>query len=185
MKKCVALLLALVLVGIAACGSRNLNKEPPVIRATHVDLQRYMGPWFIVGAIGLSLEKGAHNAVETYTLNPDGSIAAVFQFRKNSFDGELVTKVTKAVVQPGSGNAEWRIRIFGPLKYQYLISHLEPDYSAAILARDKRDYVWILARDPKMKPPQYDAYVQKIEDLGYDLSKFSSYPHDGRQPEEL
>ena len=185
MKKTVALLLTIILMGTTACGSFSLSQEPPMIRVKNVDLQRYMGPWFIVGAIGLSLEKGAHNAVETYTLNPDGSIATVFQFRKDSFDGELVTKVTKAAVQEGSGNAEWRIRIFGPLKYQYLISHLEPDYSVAILARDKRDYVWILARDPALSQPRYDAYVEKIEDLGYDISKFSRYPHNGRHPEEF
>lgn len=179
-------LLALGLVGTAlgACATRNTNKQATVPIVQNVDLQRYMGPWFVVGAIGLGLEKGAHNAVETYTLNPDGSIATVFQFRKDRFDGEVETKVTKAWVEKGTGNAEWRVRTIWPLKHQYLISHLEPDYSAAIIARERRDYVWILARDPKMNEPQFTAYVKKIQAMGYDMSKFSRYPHNGLMPDQ-
>lgn len=165
--------------------SSAANKDTPLPVAQSVDLQRYMGPWFIVGAIGLGLEKGAHNAVETYTLSPDGTIDTVFQFRKDSFQGELETKNTRAWVEEGTGNAEWRIRTIWPLKQQYLISHLEPDYSAAIVAREKRDYVWILARNPKMSQEQFDAYRKKIEAMGYDMSKFSRYPHDGRMPDQM
>lgn len=154
----------------------------PVV--AQVDLQRYMGPWFIVGAIGLGLEKGAHNAVETYTLNPDGTIATVFQYRKDAFDGELETKVTRAWVMPGSDNAEWKVRTFWPLKQQYLIAHLEPDYSAAIVARERRDYVWILAREGRMDERRYQAYLKKIEAMGYDMAKFERYPQDGRLPDQ-
>lgn len=176
------LLLALVSVALSACASRGANKDAPVPVAKNVDLQRYMGPWFIVGAIGLGLEEGAHNAVETYTLNPDGTIGTVFEFRKDGFEGELETKVTKAWVEEGTGNAEWKIRTIWPLKQQYLISYLEPDYSAAIVARESRDYVWILARDPNMGATQFDAYLHRIKAMGYDMAKFSRYPHNGQMP---
>ncbi len=180
--------LVAVLIGIiastAACMSQNVKPAAAVPVEPNVELSRYMGPWFIVGAIGLGLEKGAHDAVETYTMNPDGTIATVFQYRQDSFDGELKTKVTQAWVQPGTDNAEWKVRTFWPLKQQYLISHLEPDYSAAIVAREKRDYVWILARSPKMSERQYQSYLAKIEAMGYDMSKFERYPHNGLMPNQ-
>nr|WP_293247904.1 lipocalin family protein [Panacagrimonas sp.] len=169
--------------GLGGCMSKAVNESASVPVVPRVELQRYMGPWFIVGAIGLGLEKGAHNAVETYTLNPDGTIATVFQYRKDAFDGELETKVTRAWVVDGD-NAQWKVRTFWPLKQQYLIAHLEPDYSAAIVARERRDYVWILSRDARIDEGRYQAYLRRIEAMGYDMSKFSRYPQDGRFPDQ-
>ena len=40
-----------------------------------VDIDRFMGPWYVIANIPTFLEKGAHNAVETYSLNDDGTIA--------------------------------------------------------------------------------------------------------------
>lgn len=176
-------ILGLVGTALPGCASRGSQKGNPLPVAQNVDLQRYMGAWFIVGAIGLGLEAGAHNAVETYTLAPDGSVATVFQFRKDSFKGDLETKVTRAWVEAETGNAEWRVRTIWPLRHQYVISFLEPDYSSAIVARDARDYVWILSRDPKMSAPKFDEYRLRIEAMGYDMSEFTRYPQDGNAPD--
>lgn len=176
------LLPILMMVAITACATRSGDTSTPLPVVPNVDLQRYMGSWFIVGAIGLGLEDGAHNAVESYALDPDGTIATVFQFRKDRFDGKAETKVTRAWVEPGTGNAEWRVRTFWPLRQQYVISHLEPDYSAAIVARDARDYVWILSRDPRISEQRYQAYLSRIAAMGYGMSQFSRYPHNGERP---
>lgn len=176
------LLSIMMMASVAACANRIGDTSAPVPVVPNVDLQRYMGAWYIVGAIGLALEDGAHNAIESYALNPDGTIATVFQFRKGSFDGEVQTKVTRAWVEPGTGNAEWRVRTIWPLRQQYVISHLEPDYSAAIVARDARDYVWILSRDPEISEQRYQAYRSRIAAMGYDMSKFSRYPQNGDRP---
>lgn len=176
-------MLVAVLLLLGACATRDSGSTAmPVPVVPTVDLQRYMGTWFVVGAIGLALEDGAHNAVESYALNPDGTIATVFQFRQDSFDGEAETKVTTAWVESGTGNAEWRVRTLWPLKQQYLISYLEPDYSAAIVAREARDHVWILSRTPEIDEQRYQTYLARIEAMGYDMSEFSRYPHNGERP---
>lgn len=182
----VAAALAASAVGSTVFGCSFLSTKgtaAPIPLARNVDLDRYMGPWFTAGAIGLSLENGAHNAVETYTRNPDGSIATVFQFRKDRFDGFLETKPTIAWVVSGTNNAEWRVQTIWPLKEQYLISHLEPDYSAVIVARESRDYVWILSREPKMANDRYERYREMIAAMGYDMSQFQRYPQNGSTPE--
>lgn len=178
----IAVMVGLV-VGLGACASRNVDRSATVPVVQNVDLERYMGPWFVIGAIGLGVEKGAHNAMETYTLQPDGTIATVFRFRADAFDGPLETKVTKAWVDPGTNNAKWRVRTIWPLRQQYLISHLELDYSAVIIARETRDYVWILARNPNMSDAQYAGYLQRIAAMGYDMSRFSRYPQNGSTPD--
>lgn len=181
-----ALTLALIaMLALAGAGLVVAAEKPraPVPRVPKVDLSRYMGDWFVLGAIGLGLEKGAHNAVETYRLNDDGSIRTIFAFAEDAFDGPLDIKRTTAWVKDTTSNAEWRVRTVWPLRQQYVISHLEPDYSAAIIARDKRDHVWILSRTPRLDGAQIDAYRARIAAMGYDLSKFTLYPQDGRLPQ--
>jgi apolipoprotein D and lipocalin family protein len=58
---------------------------------SYVDLERFMGDWYVVANIPTFLEKGAHNALEYYTLNSDGTIAATFRFNKDGFDGPVKT----------------------------------------------------------------------------------------------
>ena len=161
----------------------HAETQAPVPRVQQVDLQRYAGPWFIIGSIPLSLEKGAHNPVETYTPQSDGTIKTVFQFREEAFDGDLETKNTEATVVPGTNNAEWEVKLFWVIKGQYVISHLEPDYSAAIIARDKRDHVWILSRTPTLDDSRMTAYRDRITKMGYDISKFEVFPQNGRMPQ--
>ena len=38
---------------------------------SYVDLDRFMGDWYVIANIPTFLEKGAHNAVERYDLNDD------------------------------------------------------------------------------------------------------------------
>lgn len=171
--------LAIVLT-IAACSS-----APDKAAVTHdqtVNLDRYMGPWYILASIPLALEKGAHNPVESYTRNPDGSIAAVFQFRDKSFDGTQKTHVTNATVNENSGNAVWKIQVWWPLRSEYRIAYVEPDYSYAIIGRSKRDHVWLIGRKPRLSDAAYSRYSAMIKAMGYDLKKFSRTQQNGEFP---
>ncbi len=173
---------ALVLAGLFAAGCASVADKPPVGTARSVDLERYMGPWYILASIPLSFEEGAHNPVESYTRNPDGSIATVFQFRRDAFDGELVTHVTNAVVVEGTGDAVWRIRLLWPFRTEYRIGYVEPDYSYAIITRSKRDHVWLIGRKPIVGEADYSRYRKMIGAMGYDLSKFNKTAQNGEFP---
>jgi apolipoprotein D and lipocalin family protein len=71
-------------VALSACAGTG----PEMKTVDYVDIDRFMGPWYVIANIPTFLEKGAHNAVETYSLNDDGTIGTTFTFRKNSFDGK-------------------------------------------------------------------------------------------------
>ena len=77
-------LLPLLGLLLAGCGAQ----QPELKTVDYVDLDRFMGDWYVIANIPTFLEKGAHNAVETYEMNDDGSIATTFVFRDGSFDGE-------------------------------------------------------------------------------------------------
>ena len=45
---------------------RLLLRRPPIPVVAHVDLERFMGDWYVIANIPTFVEKGAHNAVESY-----------------------------------------------------------------------------------------------------------------------
>ena len=50
---------------LSACSS-----SPAIPVAERVDLERFMGDWYVIANIPTSMEKGAHNAVESYRRTP-------------------------------------------------------------------------------------------------------------------
>ncbi|MCU0934385.1 MAG: lipocalin family protein, partial [Thiobacillaceae bacterium] len=58
-------LLATAALFLAGCQSAP---RPPIALAGPVDLPRFMGDWYVIANIPTFLEKGAHNAVESYRL---------------------------------------------------------------------------------------------------------------------
>lgn len=69
---------------LLACSS-----VPTVKTVENVDIQRFIGKWYVIANIPTFVERGAHNAVESYKLNEDGSIDTTFTFNKDSFDGPV------------------------------------------------------------------------------------------------
>ncbi len=157
---------------VAGCGSRPPELEP----VDHVDLERFMGDWYVIANIPTFLEKGAHNAVETYTLNEDGTVATRFTYRDGAFDGKEKEYNPKGFVKDDGSNALWGMRFIWPIKADYRIVYLTPDYSQTIIGRNKRDFVWVMARTPSIPEADYAAIVERIDSMGYDVTKLSKVP---------
>jgi len=165
----------LTLSGIAlvsACQAAN----PPLETVDYVDLERFMGDWYVIANIPTFVEKGAHNAVENYRLDDDGTIATTFTFRKDSFDGKEKTYKPRGFVRDTETNAEWGMQFVWPIKGDYRIIYLSEDYSTTIIGRNKRDYVWLMSRDHEMPDAEYQRAVQFIADAGYDISELQRVP---------
>jgi len=166
----VAALSALLL---AACST---TPSTPMPRAASVDLQRFMGDWYVIASIPTFIERGAHNAVESYVLAPDGTIQTTFTFRKGAFDGPQKRHTPLGFVRPGTGNAIWGMQFIWPIKAEYVIAYVDEGYRETIIARSARDYVWIMARTPTLSAPDYAALVERVRALGYDISKLQVVP---------
>jgi apolipoprotein D and lipocalin family protein len=63
-----------------------------------------------------------------------------------------------------------------PFKSEYIIAYLDKDYTRTIIARNARDYVWIMARTPFINDSQYQELTKSVADLGYDVSKLRKVP---------
>jgi len=167
-----SLLVLFTALFIAGCASKGEEMKT----VDEVDLVRFMGPWYVIANIPTFLEKDAYNAVETYTLNDDGTIATNFKFRKGSFDGKAKEYNPKGFVLDTESNARWGMRFVWPIKADYRIVYLDDDYTQTVVGRQDRDYVWIMARTPSIPDQDYDRLIGLVESLGYDISKIQRVP---------
>jgi len=156
---------------LSACSS-----APSLPVVERVDLERFMGDWYVIANIPTSAEEGAHNAVESYRLDDDGTIATTFTFRDGSFDGPERVMRPRGFVRDRNSNAVWGMQFFWPIKAEYLIAHVDADYTETIIARSRRDYVWIMARTPQIPEADYERLRRKVADLGYDTAQLQKVP---------
>ena len=154
----------------------NPSKGPEMKTVDYVDLDRFMGDWYVIANIPTFLEKGAHNAVESYAMNDDGTIATTFVFRDGGFDGEKKTYTPKGFVRDDGTNAHWGMRFIWPIKADYRIVYLDDDYTQTVIARQKRDFIWIMARTPEISEEDYDEIIAFAASIGYDVSKIQRVP---------
>ena len=135
-----------------------------------VDIEKFMGDWYVLANIPTYPERGAQNPIEKYALNPNGTIETRFVY-DDPKSGKRKTLEATAFVQQGTGNAIWGMQFIWPIKADYRIVYLDEDYGATIVGRNKRDYLWIMAREPSMPHGRLEALIEIAVDLGYDRSK--------------
>ena len=147
----------------------------PLKPVERVDLERFMGDWYVIANIPTWIEEGAHNAVESYRVDDDGTIATTFTFKDGSFDGKLKTYNPRGFVSEDS-NAVWGMQFVWPIKADYRIIYLDEDYSVTVIGRNKRDYVWIMAREPVIPENEYTAILDMLKSVGYEADKVQRVP---------
>lgn len=162
----------LVAAGLAACAT-----HPPTIPpVASVDLPRFMGDWYVIAHIPSRPEREAYDAIESYRLGEDGRIRTTFRYRKGGFDAPLETMEPVGTVVPGTHDAVWGMQFVWPIKAEYVIVDLAPDYSRTIIGRSKRDYVWLMARTPSLPEAELESAIARIGALGYDTTKLRMVP---------
>ena len=175
-------LLTIALLMVTGCSA----SLPPLKTVDNVDIKRFMGPWYVIACIPTFIETDAYNGVETYTLNPDGTIDTVFTFNKGGFDGPPKRYYPRGFIVDTVNNSTWGMQFIWPIKSEFLITHLNEEYSQTVIGRNKRDYVWIMARTPKIPEADYLRLVKELEGQGYDISKLRKvpqrWPNDEKRP---
>ncbi|MFC1665890.1 lipocalin family protein [Pseudomonadota bacterium] len=148
----------------------------PIPTVEYLDLKSFMGPWYVIANIPTYFEKEAFNAVETYELNEDGTVATTFTFNKGSYNGDKKQYNPKGYVKDKKTNALWDMQFIWPFKSEYRVIYLDDTYSTTIIGRNKRDYVWIMSRSSKIDKDKLDSLVKFVADKGYDINKIQKVP---------
>ncbi len=138
----------------------------PIETVDYVDLNRFMGDWYVIANIPTFIEKDAYNAVESYRLDKDGTVATTFRFNKGSLDGPLKEYHPRGFVRDTQSNAVWGMQFIWPFKAEYRIIYLTDDYSVTVIGRTKRDYVWIMSRKPAIPADEYTRIINFLKAAG-------------------
>ncbi len=156
-------------------------QHQPIRTEAQVDLERFMGDWYVIANIPTWLEEGAHNAVESYRLEEDGRVATRFRFRDGAFDGPEKIYNPVGFVQDDS-NAVWGMQFVWPIRAEYRVVYVDPEYQRTIIGRSARDYVWVMARSPELEPAEYADLQRIVAEVGYDPARLRPVPQ--RWPED-
>jgi len=172
MRSAIIWIAAMVIIALPGCSTRTAIETVDA-----VDLKRFMGDWYVIASIPTMFEKEVYNGVESYRLAEDGTIYTTFTFNKGAFDGPVKTYRPRAFVEDSNSKAVWGMQFVWPFKAEYRIIYLDKEYATTVVGRTKRDYVWIMAREPAIDAADYNRILQFIADQGYDISKIKKVPH--------
>jgi apolipoprotein D and lipocalin family protein len=165
---------ALVGTAIGLAGCTTLLKRHPVGNravpepAKAVELQRYLGRWYEIARYEQSFQKGCEGVTADYSLRSDGSIAVVNRCRKP--DGKITEARGRAKIVEPRSSAKLKVSFFGPFYGNYWVLDHADDYSWSIVGEPSGRYLWILAREPTPPKGKVQALVQRVRDMGYDVS---------------
>ncbi len=159
-----------VLIGLLTSCTKE-HKTVPM-----VDLDRFMGSWYVIAILPNMIEKNAVNGIESYSMNKDGTIAITYKFRKGSPTGKEKTLTPKGKIYNHSTKAEWRVQIFKPFWYPYLVIDLADDYRYTVIGVPNKKYVWIMSRTPTISEPDYQVILTNLQKEGYKTEKLVKMP---------
>jgi apolipoprotein D and lipocalin family protein len=177
-----SLLRSLILASVAAGAGCSSTGVTPIRTADRVDLDRFMGDWYVIASIPTFLERDEWNAVESYRLLEDGRIATTFSFNAGGPCGERKTYHPTGFVRDRASNAVWGMRFIWPVKADFRIVYVDPDYRYTIIGRNKRDYAWIMARAAQIPPAAMEHLVTIVAAQGYDTAKLRTVPQQWGDP---
>lgn len=176
-----------VIYAISICliitGCASAMKPIPLVK--QVELKQFMGDWYVIAAIPTAIEKEVYNGIENYQSNVDGTIATTFTFYKGGFDGKFKKYEPKGFVVKDTGNALWGMQFIWPIKAEFRIVYLDAQYQRTIIARNARDYVWIMARTPQISDAEYKELTDLVQSYGYDMTKLRKVPQKWPAPASI
>ena len=175
-----ALLLA-ALVTLVSCASPmpdfgDEDEAPPLKAVGWLDVDRYMGRWYIIANIPYFAERGNLAPYVEYSRRPDGLIDDHYTAR-DSFEEPPWTKEGMIEITNPISQSEGRITFLPPLWQDYAVLFVDKEYRFTMIGHPTRDYCWLFAREPRMDDDMYDALLAIAAANGFDTSRIQRIPH--------
>jgi apolipoprotein D and lipocalin family protein len=169
----------LLFMGLFSIFSCSTNQHPKLDVVGAFELQRYLGTWYEIAKLPNRFEKGLICVQAHYSLRADGKITVRNQGTEIQ-DGKPTNKIKdiegKAWIPDPKEPAKLKVSFFWPFAGDYWVIALSPDYSVALVGDPSREYLWFLARSPKIDESIYQSFLQKAKDAGFDVQKIEKMP---------
>jgi len=158
------------------CGCMTTPKQAPLRTVNHVDLNRFMGEWYVIGTIPWIVEKNNVGTIDIYKMRPDGRIDITYSFHKKDLSAKRQAMHAIGSVLDTKTNARWGVQFIWPFKAPYLVIDLAADYSTTTIGYPSRDLIWIMARTPTLPASSYQTLLQKAAAQGYETNRIVKVP---------
>lgn len=165
------------LPALAAAEPQTPAAQQPLRAIASLDLPRYMGTWHEIARYpNWFQEKCTGETFAEYSLREDGKVRVVNRCRLA--DGELSEAIGTArqLGKPDSPRLEVRFApawlSFLPFVWgDYWVIDLDEDYQLVAVSEPKREYLWVLARTPRVDADAYARLLQRLERQGFDTDR--------------
>lgn len=143
--------------------------QPAKASETQIDVQKFMGKWYVIAHIPTFVDKGTANNTEDYVWDAEKEQVNV----KFSYSNLKLTKTSTlgqtAKVMDDVGTT-WSISVgFGFIRtnFPYLIHDCAEDYSTCMVGEPKRSFLYIMARTPSIDDELLTQLKTKAVKMGY------------------
>lgn len=159
---------------LTAC--KEENTLAPLQPIPKLDLDRFMGDWYVIANIPTFAEKGAVNGIESYRLRKDGDVDITYTFRQDSVQGKMKQFTARGFVVNKETNSEWKVQFFWPIRFPYYVIELDSHYTFTVIGVPNRKYVWLMSRIPN--PPDHivNDYLERLKTHGYNPQQVQKVP---------
>lgn len=159
----------------------------PVRTVPFVDLDRYAGEWFEIARFENRFQRQCVGDVRaSYARRSDGRIDVVDRCR--TAEGQTEARGVARLVDEQT-HARLKVRFtpawlswLPPVWGDYWIIGLASDYSWAVVGDPGREYLWILARTPRLDAESIAAARAAAQDNGFDVGRLVQTPPETRRP---
>jgi len=169
--------------------SSAARQSPLKAMETAIDLQSFMGKWYVIKNIPTVFDKDTANNIEEYSYDESTkTIHVVFSYTDKAFTKTSQLRQKAKVVN--DLNTQWtlspKVGLYLPLKIPYILVDCAEDYSTTIVGVPDRSYIWIMSRSPCPPADVVEELTKKAQASGYDISKLVSVPQSwDRDPPQL
>lgn len=161
-KKFIALIMLL-----AGCVGMPEN----VVPIDNFKIEKYLGRWYEIARLDHSFERGLTRVTAVYSMRGDGGVKVI---NRGYSEKERTWEEAegKAYFVKGSDLAYLKVSFFGPFYGSYIVFELDKEgYQYSLVSGPDKSYLWILARNPKIKKELLDRLIAKAASLGFDTRK--------------
>ena len=159
--------LLLFLAFTTACAQHGM----PPRTVEQVDLDRYVGTWYEIASFPSWFQRDCVATQATYSRRDDGRVRVENACRDKTLSGEWNRIEGVAWPAEPANFARLKVQFFWPLRGDYWVLALDPEYRWALVGHPDREYLWVLSRTRAIEDSRYAEIVALAQAQGYDVTK--------------
>ena len=175
-----AIILATLAIALA------ISDAKPLTVVNNLDPLKYAGRWFEIARLPNRFQaRCAGDVTAEYQVRSEGGFGVVNRCRNAAGDISDASGVARST--NGAPTSVLKVR-FAPaflsmLSFvwgDYQVIALDDGHTYSVVGTPDRKYLWILSRQPRMAPGQYDQLIELARTQGFAVERLEKTTHSGQ-----